>query len=475
MNYGVFLNKDDQRCYFLLKYLEKSVTLSEPLLKIQEDMGFSSFILKKTIEKTQEDIEQLGLEESFKLSASDGELSLEIDGNYSSKVLLSYYITNSLGMGLVISFFKNKYRSMEEFAEKNHVSYSVAYSTLQDLKKKLKKYQIFFEKKKLTGNQKNINLFLYNLFSITNLAYEELYTAKTIQKAEQLMRTLSEKYVFTAYEQRKLFHYLAIFIENDGKMNTEIEAGVTSFFNEICFQEFQSFYPKASETFTYSMIFWLYLYGKLEKDCVNLESNEEINALNQQFISSFEDKFTKLDGTVKKALIEELSKIHFNVLYYPIDIFEQFEMNITFFKQNYPEFYFHSLEYVNQKSKEYERLAKVKVFLFFNYLMLLITKMPIQLVNKPINVLIDFSYGEGYNRFIKKNLDFYVNLNVSVIEPEEKIQPDIVITNVNNLYHNEGVNVVVWLDPPRSVDWVNLTNVMLDIKKAEYEAKIESI
>jgi hypothetical protein len=192
MNYGVFLNKDDQRCYSLLKYLEKSVTLSESLLKIQEDMGFSSFILKKTIEKTQEDIEQLGLEESFNLSASEGELTLEIDGNYSSKVLLSHYIANSLGMGLVISFFKRNYRSMEEFAEKNHVSYSVAYSTLQQLKKNLKKYQIFFEKKKLTGNQKNINLFLYNLFSITNLSYKELYTVRTIREAKQLMETLSE-------------------------------------------------------------------------------------------------------------------------------------------------------------------------------------------------------------------------------------------------------------------------------------------
>jgi hypothetical protein len=88
--------------------------------------------------------------------------------------------------------------------------------------------------------------------------------------------------------------------------------------------------------------------------------------------------------------------------------------------------------------------------------MLLITQMPIHLVNKPINILIDFSYGEGYNRFIKKNLEFYVNLNVSVIDPEAATQPDIVITNVNNLYHDEAVNVVVWLDPPRSVDWVEL-------------------
>jgi hypothetical protein len=141
-------------------------------------------------------------------------------------------------------------------------------------------------------------------------------------------------------------------------MNTEIDAGVTSFFNEICFQEFQFFYPKASKTFTYSMIFWLYLHGKLAENCVNIDSNEEINKLNQQFISSFEEKFTELNGTIKKTLQEELSKIHFNVLYYPIDIFEQFEMNITFFKQNYPEFYFHSLEYVNQKSKESERLKK---------------------------------------------------------------------------------------------------------------------
>ncbi|HFM6017746.1 TPA: helix-turn-helix domain-containing protein [Enterococcus faecium] len=40
--------------------------------------------------------------------------------------------------------------SVENFAKQHHVSYSVAYKVLQRLKRNLKKYQIFFEKRKLT-------------------------------------------------------------------------------------------------------------------------------------------------------------------------------------------------------------------------------------------------------------------------------------------------------------------------------------
>ncbi|MCC9080774.1 helix-turn-helix domain-containing protein [Enterococcus faecium] len=50
---------------------------------------------------------------------------------------------------MVLAFFQEKYISVENFAKQHHVSYSVAYKVLQRLKKS-KKYQIFFEKRKLT-------------------------------------------------------------------------------------------------------------------------------------------------------------------------------------------------------------------------------------------------------------------------------------------------------------------------------------
>lgn len=84
--------------------------------------------------------------------------------------------------------------------------------------------------------------------------------------------------------------------------------------------------------------------------------------------------------------------------------------------------------------------------------MLLINHIPVQLVSEPVKIIIDFSYGAAYNRFIKKNLSLYINLNTEVIEAGKSDFPDVIITNRNNLYEESVSQVVVWLDPPRAVD-----------------------
>ena len=104
----------------------------------------------------------------------------------------------------------------------------------------------------------------------------------------------------------------------------------------------------------------------------------------------------------------------------------------------------------------------------FNYLLLLINHVPVHLIAEPAKVLIDFSYGKEYNQFIK-NLSVYVNLNVEIIDPLSDTLPDVVITNLNNLYQEEQSKVMVWLDPPRSIDWVNLTQSLLTIQEEKYQ------
>ena len=67
-----------------------------------------------------------------------------------------------------------------------------------------------------------------------------------------------------------------------------------------------------------------------------------------------------------------------------------------------------------------------------------------------------------------------MNLNVEIIDPLSDTLPDVVITNLNNLYQEEQSKVMVWLDPPRSIDWVNLTQSLLTIQEENINNK-ESI
>ena len=137
------------------------------------------------------------------------------------------------------------------------------------------------------------------------------------------------------------------------------------------------------------------------------------------------------------------------------------------FKQTYPEFYFYLIEYIRWLTAKHKNCESQSLFVF-NYLLLLINHVPVHLIAEPAKVLIDFLMEKSITNS-SKNLSVYVNLNVEIIDPLSDTLPDVVITNLNNLYQEEQSKVMVWLDPPRSIDWVNLTQSLLTIQEEKYQ------
>ncbi|MHC5269716.1 helix-turn-helix domain-containing protein [Enterococcus sp. LJL98] len=469
MNYEFLLNREDRRSYLLLKHLEECIDLTDTPWRAQEELGMSSFVLKKTLNQLMLDLERFDLTDSFQLSEDNNEMNLEITGDYSSKVLLAAYLSESLSLKMLLSFFKEEFHSMEDFSYDNHVSYSVAYSTLQGLKKELNTYQIFFDKGDFIGNQRNVALFLSSLFSFVHLPHEESYSKEVMNVTNAILAVLEKNFSLSGYEKSQLFHYLAVFGKRDTYLDVASYDESGAIFTPECLLRFQQLFSDQSQTFVSNIIYWLYIHEKLDESFVCLESSETIMHLNQHFIDELSNQFIQVSEEVREDLYFRLAKIHFNISYHPMSLFEDYEINILFFKQNYTEFYYFLLNEVNQITKSYAKLEKGKVFLFFHYLMLLINHVPLHVINDPIKILIDFSYGTEYNQFIKKNLTFYVNLNILFVDSDWELQPDVVITNVNGLYSNKNISTTVWLDPPRTVDWVILTNNLLEIKEEKYQ------
>lgn len=469
MNYEFFLSKEDYRSYSLLKYLEESSNLSESILKIQEELSLSTFLLKKTIENLNDDLDELGISEHLKILATGTEVSLEIDGHYSSGFLLSNYIKRSIYLDLLIEFFREDYTTLEVFADEHHISYSSAYTILQELKKVLKKHQIFFDKKKLYGNRRNIVIFYYQLFLVTDISYTKVYPGDVIDQTNQFIFLLSNEYSLSVYEKKKLFHYLSVNLLAEKSKELEICKNIIHFFSEEDVTKIKKLLKISSTTFAYLVLIWLYLNDKVDRTYIENNKDEGIEQLNDHFIQKIEERFKPLQEENTWEIRRELSKIHFNILYYPINKFAEFTINIYFFRQNYPEFYFYLLDYINLMTAEYKELSRDKVFLFFSYLMLIINHVPVQLISDSVKVGIDFSYGSAYNQFIKKNLGLYINLNVEVVDDEQSAYTDVVITNMNNLYGESSPQVVVWLNPPRPVDWGNLTKILLKIQEEKYK------
>ena len=151
-----------------MKYLEENQDLSETLIKIQKDLGFSEFILKKTIEKLRRDLQRFHLADSFQLIESESTLTLQIDGRYSGRKILGKYLEESLSIKMVVTLFKKEFKSVEDFAEKNFISYSVAYNTLQILNREGKEYGLSANRGTIFDRENLSSSCLCTLFSLAD-------------------------------------------------------------------------------------------------------------------------------------------------------------------------------------------------------------------------------------------------------------------------------------------------------------------
>ena len=106
MNYEIFLNKEDQRSYSLLRHLEESPTLSGTFIALREELSMSNFLVKKTLEKLKADIDNLKLSDSLTLVVSDVDVTLEIDGNV-CQIVEFQHVKPGKGAAFVRTKYKN--------------------------------------------------------------------------------------------------------------------------------------------------------------------------------------------------------------------------------------------------------------------------------------------------------------------------------------------------------------------------------
>ena len=461
MEYEIFLNKEDQKSYSLLKYLEKSLHLSEPVAKIQADLGFSDFILKKALKKLTEDLERMNLAQNFQLLASDLELTLKIDGTYSSKKLLSEYLKESLSVKLIIALYKGEFKSIEDFAEKNFVSYSVAYNTLQVLNQTGKLYGIVIRRGTVLDSEGRVASVIGSLFSLANIDYPELYPFGVIVQTERIVQQLQERYPLSTCESKKLFHYIAIKI-HDGKLSRAADRG-SRYFPAEPLALVSDLLPKQYQEIDYHIVSWLFVNNKLGQEVVIDDLGADVSALNQLFIEKFAARYGMLPTDVTTRLVQCLSRLHFNVLYRSINMSDMIDLDFNVFKRYWQDFYLFAVDRTNNLICEVPELLRFKEFVLFSYLMLLIDHVPVDLLTHPVRVLIDFSYGEKYNRLIWSHLERCVKVN-TVLAPSIE-QADLVITNSNDLYKDNDLETIVWPDLPRSVDWLMLRNHLIALQK----------
>lgn len=125
------------------------------------------------------------------------------------------------------------------------------------------------------------------------------------------------------------------------------------------------------------------------------------------------------------------------------------------------------ITYVKQLQKTDPELYKKKKQVLLQYLFLILDSFPKEILVEPINVYVDFSFGSLYNQFITENLNFFHLVGAKITT--DIASADILLTDSRALGDTYKKECVVWLSPPRPLDWANLGQKI--IQKRNEKAK----
>lgn len=474
-----FLDKEDRRKFDFLRLLEESSDLTALNTTIQAQLSLSNFLFNKTIEELSLDFENYGLEVYFAIDSNNVQTTLLEVGQATSDLLLAHYLRNSLSFAILLALFREDYQSANNFALESYTSYTNVYSHTQQIKKLLKELQIEVSKKyHLAGNEGNVRYLLTRIFSFVLASDTDVYPDTYKSKVAKIIDELSETGISLPRNvQTKLFHFLAISLMRHDKQYQLAKKDINKQkvlekLKAVYAQEFQVIQtvdidPSIQE----EVLAYLYTNGMLSREKMkNQELGKRINRLNERFIQYFTDSFHIEDRQTQEILTAELNRLHFELAYFPLNAFNSFErFDVSFFKESYIEYFLFCRDYLMDDAfvKE-ENFSAYRPYIFYKYLMILVSNVELERVMPQITICIDFSFGQEYNEFIKRNLTFFVNLNVAVQFVFDE-STDIVITNLNSEYEALDVEKVIWLDPPRAIDWAHLGNQLLEIRAQKHQ------
>ncbi|GKT04368.1 hypothetical protein ACRYI5_05420 [Furfurilactobacillus sp. WILCCON 0119] len=137
---------------------------------------------------------------------------------------------------------------------------------------------------------------------------------------------------------------------------------------------------------------------------------------------------------------------------------------ISFFQETYPRVHatVERLIMACQKQMVGQIDEAMLTQIYYSLMFTLLNVVPIAYFAVPINVTVDFSQGDIYSEYIKRN--------VLSLAPGE-IQVDSVVTAKTDLYLSDiyfpesVVPQVTWENPPLPVDWEHLADVIIELKQ----------
>lgn len=476
MSLNKFLNEVDSYKYYIVKILETKSNVFFSENHLIELLGLSKYKFEKLIKDIEEDGKILKIPISVKIETS-GEIVANGIDNLAVKKLRLYYLENSRQYKILKELLMGKNINSDNLPNKLFLSRSSFYNELRELKKNLKEYQISITNLKLSGEELTIRVFLFSLFNEfyngIALPFQE-YIMKKANKFKQML-LLRENIYLTKIQEYQLDLFLGIVfmrIAKDKYMSisvsdTEIDMEKLSSYLNI----FNNKKKNREQIIEITNIFFFcYTEGLLEsigRKNFHLFVDNEVNGITQKFLATLKETFS-CDLFDVKRVEKEITRINRKWLFFHFRSSTfTFENQKSYFQEVYPKLDQLIRNFLTSSEFEsYFKSNEERTKIYYDYLFLLVTLLPIELMEDVIYICVDFSHGNFYNEFIKRSISSFKNLNVKF---ERKLTRRTHIYISDFVLNKITCPQIIWKNPPGPNDWKLFGDMVVALKEESYE------
>lgn len=482
MELVALLEKDDLRKYQILNYLDRVPNQPVKNSKIQEELDFSYYLFRSFVDQIAEDITNFGLETFFNLKVTDSEIVLYELQNINTTVFLGHYLQQATQATLLVDMLKKDSLSLNEFAERNFISYAFAYKRYTSLQKQLPKWGLQLSKKELLlGDELTIRVLLTKLY-LMRQEYQPEDFPQIIDNAHQILAVLAKhmasmpasfeielrNFILISLQRGSQGHLLAATTESQQRLYQQRLRTYADLVEELAQLLPDSLTQLSASEKELEIVSWLSFCMAAQLLPVPFSDYpEDCRVATDNLIAVFkQDCRLQLTDELTDRLRQRLVTLFADVFHLPYrSSFFEDHLEVDFFARSYPEYFQFCEKYFAQLPLPQSPLESLqRHFLFYFSLIAIVSLVPLRLVATPIEVCIDFSLGGDYNHIIARDLRYFSTLHVHVVN-QQTPKTRLVITDLIPAYQDTDAVKVIWLTPPRPEDWENLVDQLIEIRQ----------
>ncbi|MDR2833906.1 MAG: helix-turn-helix domain-containing protein [Streptococcaceae bacterium] len=476
-----YLDTDDYEKIRILYYLENHRLTNVMYEDISEDLNLTLYQVKKNLIEIKDEIEQWGMNDYYQVSTFHKKSYVKYARKTQSNiiVLVNEYAKRATMQLLVQAVLTESTKNMFDLEEALFVSRATTYKLIKKFTELSNNYDLRITKAtRFEGDEWNIREFVYHF-------YNSLYGSLSYPFSDEVMGELSSLLEgllripnllssnFSSQDKNKLLYRLfVIYIRNYFHHYTKaqpfmrVDSVITDQIKEVLATKLEGTPQEILEE-AYELQY--FMVSEQLIDTIDLPKLEIVDVFGDTLLQVVESELPKFfEDLNTESVKEHLRQIHTRLIVSKRTNFDTaLYHDFSYIDENYQIVQDMSYAFVQKLMtiEGYEALVEEKYeALVREYVFLLINRIPIDKLSPRLKLSIDFSYGQGYNNYILKNIQSLTNLNLDIRIGKSELPTDVYLSNSPDK-NNDGVQII-WSSPPSAYDWEFLGNTLIQVRKS---------